>query len=694
MTDAVLVAVSVALVVYAAASAPWWAVAAAGATAMVIGLDPVLVACGAVALLIGLWIGSHQVSAPHWRAIAVGIALNVLAWSQLEIGAFGLGALISIGVASVVFVTGILRRRRRVRRIAWWTLGVLAGLTMIALAGFGASAVRARTDLRAGQAHANAGVTALNDGDVTGAATEFAAASTSLRAAHDQLSGPLVAGASVLPVIAQHRDVAVETSKAAADATSRIASALDGVDLSALRFSGGGIDLGAVTVVRDRLGEVDAALDDLELTLDRPRSGWLVKPVETRLDAVADKIADAAPRVATAWRVTSALPAMLGDTGPRTYLVLFTTPAEARGLGGFLGYYAELRADHGHLTMQAFGKASDLEARADAIHAKINAPAEFLERYRDWGFDIGPDGTVGEAPLRNLTETPNFPWVGEVSADLYAQVTGVKPDGVLAVDPYTIATLLGYTDGIQLTSVPATLSQGNVADFLIRGQYLTAPDNDQRIDALGEAAQKTISALLTGSLPDVTKMATDLGPLVTQRRLMMWAADPTERDLLGELGLSGEIPPPNGADGWSVAVTNGSGNKIDAFLERKAKYESRTDPATGLTTGRLRVELTNHAPASGLPAYVIGNGLGLPSGTSRLIVSFYTPLAVTEMACNGKPVTISAASEAGWNVFTTSVDIAPGATAACDLVMTGELARPDLMVTWTQPLASPMETLD
>ena len=45
-------------------------------------------------------------------------------------------------------------------------------------------------------------------------------------------------------------------------------------------------------------------------------------------------------------------------------------------------------------------------------------------------------------------------------------------------------------------------------------------------------------------------------------------------------------------------------------IERRADYESSTDPATGETTARLRVDLENGAPASGLPSYVIGNEVG------------------------------------------------------------------------------------
>ena len=40
----------------------------------------------------------------------------------------------------------------------------------------------------------------------------------------------------------------------------------------------------------------------------------------------------------------------------------FTTPAEARGLGGFMGNYAELTATDGQLGLTDFGRTAELNA--------------------------------------------------------------------------------------------------------------------------------------------------------------------------------------------------------------------------------------------------------------------------------------------------------------------------------------------
>ena len=316
-------------------------------------------------------------------------------------------------------------------------------------------------------------------------------------------------------------------------------------------------------------------------------------------------------------------------------------------LGGFIGGYAELIADDGHLSLGLTGSAGDFDAAALAAGARISGPDGFLREYGRFGYD-GPDGAVGDAALRNLTMTSNFPWVGEIAAELWPQVTGHSLDGVILADPYVLAEVLRYTGPVHLAAYDQDVSYENSIAFLLRDQYVVgADDSEQRHDALAEAAVGTFDAILANGLPDPMSLSQAFGPLVSDRRLMFWSAHGDEQALLSRLGLDGAIPALDGADGWAVTVTNGAGNKIDSFLERRARYEASTDQ-TGDTTGTLRIELTNTAPSEGLPPYIIGGPLQLPDGTSRLYVSVYSASGWTASWSTGTGSTwTSATSRAG-----------------------------------------------
>ena len=68
--------------------------------------------------------------------------------------------------------------------------------------------------------------------------------------------------------------------------------------------------------------------------------------------------------------------------------------------------------------------------------------------------------------------------------------------------------------------------------------------------------------------------------------------------------------------------------------------------------------LTNDAPTDGLPDYVIGNPIDLPTGTSRLIVTFYGPPVAREISLDGDPLSVEPLTEAGWSGYRTAIDIA------------------------------------
>ena len=70
------------------------------------------------------------------------------------------------------------------------------------------------------------------------------------------------------------------------------------------------------------------------------------------------------------------------------------------------------------------------------------------------------------------------------------------------MDPFVVAAMLEYTGPVQLATIDQQLDADNAAAFLLRDQYvIAADDNDRRIDALAEAAERTFLALLAGVAP-------------------------------------------------------------------------------------------------------------------------------------------------------------------------------------------------
>ena len=688
--NSVLVGLAVAFTVWVGASAPWWACTLAAGVAAAIAGGVVPVAAGIAGVVIGLYIGVRRRNLPELRALVAGIALNVFCHSDLG-GFQGLSVAIAVLTASLLIVAGVRRRPARIRRKVYTTVGVVGVLAVLSIAGYVIAGASARSALTNGKRQAEQAITALDRGDFDTAAERFRAAERAMRGARSHLDKPWALPAAAVPVVSQHRDAIDRLADSGTDATAKVAEALEQIDPDTVRLTDGRIDLAAVAALEAPFAQVDEALGSLDRAVEGARSPWLVAPLTEQLDELDVKIAENEPRLENAISAVRLAPQLLGGDGTRHYLVLFTTPAEARGLGGFPGNYAELTIDRGHIEMSEFGRVSDLELAAIDNGARLTGPDAFLDRYGRFGWDNGRRGGVGEASWRNITISPHFPDVAKAAADLYPQSGGRPVDGVIVMDPYVLEALLAYTGPIRLTSVDQMLNQDNGAEYILTEQYLE-PERADRIDALEEAAEITIDRLLTGSrLPEPATLARQLGPLVSDRRVLMWTKHEDERELFRSVGLLGAIPRLRGGDGYSVAVTNASGNKIETFLERSIEYSSTTDAGTGRTAATLTLELTNNSPASGLPDYVISNALGLPAGTSRLFVELYSPLAVDSVTVDGETSGVEASRYAGWNVYSRFVTIGPGESLTVELVLDGDLDDPDELVTWTQPLVIPAE---
>ncbi len=550
---------------------------------------------------------------------------------------------------------------------------------------------------------------ALDDGDYDLAADLFERSAADFESASADLGGPLALPARLLPVVGQNARAGADLADAAAEGMAQAASSLRQIDPAELAVRGGAIDLDAVRAAEAPLVAVQQSLDDLQaVTLD-VRSPWLIERINQELDELDDDLARQEPRLANAIDAVRLAPQMLGGVGERNYLILFTSPAEARGLGGFVGNYAEVNVDDGRISVGDFSRRSDLEAAVAESDVRCDScPVEFLTRYGRFGFNTGENGGVADRAWSNITMPAHFPYVAEVATILYPQSGGRDIDGVVVMDPHVVEALMAYTGPIELSEFGVTVRPRDAAQFILEDQYLLAADgdgggidNDERVDALETLGREVVTRLLAGDLPEPANLATDLAPLVAERRLLLWTDDAGEQALLGRIGLLGGIPPLGEDGGFSVAVTNAGASKIDVFLDRQIVTRSEPD-ADGNHRLVAEVTLTNNAPASGLPDYVIGNALGLPRGTSRLWVSFYGPAALSGASLDGRSLDLEPQREAGWGAFAHFLTLGPGESAdyilefdvasTTDVGSPGEPAGADEVTRFDQPLAQRSDT--
>ncbi|MFK7919145.1 MAG: DUF4012 domain-containing protein [Ilumatobacter sp.] len=688
--DAFLVVVAVGVVVNAAAFGPWWGplllVGVAAATSGTV----VLAGVASAALLCGMWVSVTRRDGALTNSVIAGVGANVLMRSEFA-PFLGASAVVGVVSGSIVVIAWLARSNAAVRRRSLYALAGTIGFVVLALAGLGMGGLGVRDDVRTAVDEARAGVNLLSAGDYESAADAFDRAAESFDTVDGGLGGPLAVPSRAVPIVSQNVTAGARLSESAAATLSDAASALREVDPSSLRVSGGAIDLAAVGRTAAPLERVQSSLRTLRETAADVRSVWLVNRLVVELDELELEFEREEPRLANAVDAVTLAPALLGGDGERRYLVLFTTPAEARGLGGFVGNYAEVVLDDGEFRVVEVGRRSDLEAvLAQARIECTGCPAEFMNRYGRFGFSSGPGGTVTGRAWSNVTMSPVFPEVAEVVSILYPASGGADLDGVFVMDPYVVEVLMRYTGSVDIDSLGVTVEADSAAQYILRDQYEFAVGgaNLERIDALDTLAAVVFSRLQSIVLPEPATLADDFAPLISQRRLLGWSADPGEQALFDRIGLSGSLPAPGADGGFALALTNAGANKIDVFLERSVSVDVRP----GVQSRELvaSVSLNNTAPSTGLADYVIGNSIGLPNGTSRLFVTMYGAAPLQSVLVDGEPVGVESRSESGWTAHSFFVSIPAGAEIDIEATFrlgpgpVGAAAEP---TTFDQPLA-------
>ncbi len=630
-------AVTVLVVVLSSRASPWtWVLMAGVAAAGADGPGPTL--AGVTAL-----VGAFAAIAFDRHDRFIGAAVGALAVQGLfRLPGWepqGLATAMAVAAVVPVLVSGFRRSEATVRRRL--AVGAVVA-TVVALACSALAVVVAvgqRSTLQEGIDRARAGLRAAEAGDTGEATTLLREAERAFGDSADALGAPWMAPAAAVPVVGQNVDALAVAAEQGTELAATAADALVDADLEELRFDDGVLDLEQVASFGPPLDRsataLHAALDDLAAV----NSSWLLPPVGDRYRTFSAELTDAAADAEVAVEAVALAPALFGGEGDRRYLILFTTPAEMRGLGGFVGNYGELTAVDGDVELTRSGRVNDVKPAVGAPPWTITGPADYVER---WGrYEVG-------RYVQDTTYSPDFPSVAQVWEEMYPQMPGGGAvDGVIVVDPYALAALMTFTGPIVVPGYDTPLTSENAADILLREQYLTfAQDNEQRIDFLDDVTRLTFEALTTGDLPGPREVTEVLGPMVAQGRLLVHSVTPGEQDFFTGIDLDGALPEVDG-DFLSVTTQNSGNNKIDIFLHRRIRYDVRYDPDTGRVEADVTVTLRNDAPASGLPNYVIGNRdtTRIPPGANQMYLSVYTPWDIVDATLGGRPIPVEHAEE-------------------------------------------------
>ena len=566
-------------------------------------------------------------------------------------------------------------------------LGVLLLLVAGAVGWVANQGVHARSDLEAARADLVTVRSALLSADSTSVQATVADAQSRARSAHQRTQDPLWRAATLLPWVGPSlqtaSDAATVVDELATDVLPGLVALRQQLDPAKLRPAGDRIDLAPLAAAApelQRLRQRTTAIGSEAAGL--PTSGvpgvlaGAVKDLQTTL-------AETRSTLDTAALAAQLLPPMLGADGPRSYLLVLQSPDEARGTGGLVGGYGVLTASQGAIAVVKMGPNNDLQSLAE--------PA----------LDLGPEYTAlyGADPAlwANVNLSPHFPYAGALMLEMWRRQFGQRLDGVIAVDPVVLSDLLAVSGPVTLAS-GEHVTAANVVALMEHDIYQRWPSPGQDA-ARGryqmEIGNAVVKALLSGS-GSPRALLEALGTAAGERRLLVYSARPSEQALVATTPLGGVLssaPGPYAA----LVVNNGSGNKLDYYLDRSLSYVLGGCSTAGRSSV-LTATLTNGPPPSGLPAYASprldeGHGYGPGhggDGSTLEIVQVYGAVGAELVGAtlDDAPVSVSPLTERGRPVFVLPVELAAGQKRMLRLTLV-EPSSSVAPVAWVQPLIRP-----
>ena len=544
------------------------------------------------------------------------------------------------------------------RRWLPWVAGIGGVVVLLALAvGYlGYLASSAKSDIETARTAGTAAKDAMIGGDVEKAKSEAAAANTAAQSAHDATSNPVWSVAAAIPWLGSPLKSTQQMTTAVSDLTSKVlvpsADLTETISPATLRGPNNTINLAKLSAAQPQLNTIATDAQQIDQQVSQIPGSWL-SSVSDAQQQLAEQVGETT-RFAQGTDVAAKLvPTMLGGQGPRSYLLAFQTPTEARGTGGVIGGFGIIEADKGGFEKVKLAPNTELTAPAS-----VNLGDEFNNSY---------------SLLRPTTFVPNanlsahFPYAAQILMSMWQNQSGQKLDGALAIDPIALSYILKVTGPVKLPD-GETITADNVVPITLSSSYVRfANDNTARKEYLQTIAAAVFDKL-SSSNASASGILNALGRGVSENRIMIYSSHPEEQKVLETTNLAHTIDSYKGPFAY-VLVRNQAGNKIDYYLKREITYTAGScdGPSRDST---VTVKLTNTLDDLSLPDYVIGN-LGVksflttPKGTNFANVQLLstTGSKVTKIEVNGEERSVISTSELDHPSARTTVFIPPGKTA-------------------------------
>jgi hypothetical protein len=567
-------------------------------------------------------------------------------------------------------------QRKRFYRRWWFRSIVIVLLVVLALAAYaawvGTRALEAKGELEKAQTEVATLKTQALALDMTGAMKTYKSVAAHTGRASELANDPFWKAGEWVPVAGPNlqavRELAEVTDGVVTKVVAPLMKVAGSLDPASLTPKDGALDIAPFVAAVPALEKANAGLVTVKADAEAIRTKGTIDQVAAAKTQVTGLLTQLDSPLALLNQVVPLLAPALGSEAPRKYVIMFQNPAESRALGGTALFFALVNVDKGRIEFQeaipaAYGNFAQYPSSV------VPAPDGVEQLYTtDYGIFIA-----------NVTVRPSFPDTARITQEMWLRQFGYNVDGIISMDPIALSYILRATDPIPLstgdvvtsdTLVPLLLN--TVYQRFNTGTSQTAliRDNIAQDVVYSEVVSATFARLTAGPLnPQALIAALIQG--TTERRLLLYSANPAEAAQLAQHGLTGELPVSDATtDRVGVYFQDNVGSKMNYYLQQAVHLQQATCRADGRSNYRISADLTNAIDAptvKSLSPSILGQYIKekVKKGDQRMIVMIYAPPGseIVGATLNGKAQKLVAYHDETYPVRKVRVSIPAGTTA-------------------------------
>lgn len=526
-------------------------------------------------------------------------------------------------------------------------------------------------------------ISQLRDADTMNAAIKQAQSHAS--AAKEITGGALWRVASYVPVLGDDvttvRGMVDVVDGMVGDTLPSLASTVQTLMNSGLSGGGEGqLNLQPIADAQDGFAKANELVQqqaDAINALPQPHIGMVRSAYEQGKEQI-NKVADMLDQVSG---MVQAMPKLLGQDGPRTYLLVAQTTSEQRSGGGLVGSLGTMQVDNGNISVGDFHSNKEFvplgESATAEEHDVFSGPLSF-------SFDV-----------RDLFAVPDFSRTAEMLNTVWQRSEyACDIDGVIAIDPLFIQEMVRINGDITLDN-GQVLTGDNTAEFMLNGIYKAFDPDTQDM-----YFEYVASAVMDGAFSNMTmdkmmQIAQAMGSLAEGRHFYAYTFHEDEAEYFQGAGFAKNAPDSETDPEVGIYMNEQNASKLGWYLRRSSTITRTACNADGSQTYHVTFSITNTLTSdemAGATTYILGgaqpgvDGIVAPSGTSAQRMLFYAPAggSITNLTANGDVRDQEEKTMDGKNLITNVAYIAPGKTITFDFdVTTSANAESDLRLDQT-----------